>query len=64
MGIEVGADMQSDVVWGRLGLGVEERGATAVEYALLMTLIAVAIIGGVALFGEAIRGLFEFDFPG
>ena len=56
--------MQSDVVWGRLGLGVEERGATAVEYALLMTLIAVAIIGGVALFGEAIRGLFEFDFPG
>jgi Flp pilus assembly pilin Flp len=41
-----------------------ERGATAVEYALLMTLIAIAIIGGVALFGGAVQGLFDFDFPG
>lgn len=41
----------------------DERGATSVEYALLMTLIAGAIIVAVALFGDAVQGLFEFDFP-
>ncbi|HVK28395.1 MAG TPA: Flp family type IVb pilin [Nocardioides sp.] len=40
----------------------DERGATAVEYALMMMLIAVAIIGAVALFGDAVVGLFEVDF--
>ncbi|NHA00019.1 Flp family type IVb pilin [Nocardioides sp. W3-2-3] len=36
----------------------DERGATSVEYALLMTLIAVAILVSVGLFGDAVRGLF------
>lgn len=35
-----------------------ERGASAVEYALLMLLIAVAIIGGVTLFGGAVDDMF------
>jgi pilus assembly protein Flp/PilA len=35
-----------------------ERGATAVEYALMVTLIAVAIIGMVTALGTAIGGSF------
>ena len=37
----------------------DEAGASAVEYALLMGLIAVVIIGAVTTFGIAVRGLFE-----
>jgi pilus assembly protein Flp/PilA len=36
-----------------------EWGASAVEYALVATLIAVVIIGSVSLFGGATSGLFE-----
>ncbi|MFE7630408.1 Flp family type IVb pilin [Kocuria sp. NPDC057446] len=36
-----------------------EKGATAVEYGLLVGLIAVAIIGTVALLGPQLNGLFE-----
>ena len=36
----------------------EERGASAVEYGLLVTLIALAIIGGAAALGGALDGLF------
>ncbi|HWJ10071.1 MAG TPA: Flp family type IVb pilin [Nocardioides sp.] len=43
---------------------VEERGATSVEYALLITLIAVGIVVAVALLGDAVQELFTFDFPG
>jgi pilus assembly protein Flp/PilA len=35
-----------------------ETGATAVEYALLLTLIAAVILGTVAIFGGDVRGLF------
>jgi pilus assembly protein Flp/PilA len=38
---------------------IEERGATAVEYALMVGLIAVAIIGAVSLLGNKIRGNFN-----
>ncbi len=31
---------------------IEERGATAVEYALMVALIAVVVIGGVTLLGN------------
>lgn len=34
------------------------RGATAVEYALMLTLIAAVIFGTVALFGGGVSGLF------
>ncbi len=36
----------------------EERGATAVEYALMVALIALAIIGAVALVGSNLNGVF------
>lgn len=35
-----------------------ERGATAVEYGLLVGLIAVAIVGTLALLGPRLNGLF------
>ena len=37
----------------------EEKGATAVEYGLLVGLIAVAIIVTVGLLGTQLNGLFE-----
>lgn len=35
-----------------------ERGATAIEYALMSSLIAMVIIGGVAALGTTVTGLF------
>lgn len=36
----------------------EEKGATAVEYGLMVGLIAVVIIGAVTLLGTQLQGLF------
>jgi pilus assembly protein Flp/PilA len=36
-----------------------DRGATAVEYGLLVALIAIVIIGGVTLLGDRLGGLFN-----
>ncbi len=36
----------------------EDRGATAVEYGLMVFLIAVAIIGTVTILGTTLSGLF------
>jgi pilus assembly protein Flp/PilA len=36
-----------------------ERGATAVEYGLMVALIAIAIIGAVTLLGTKVSGLFN-----
>ena len=36
----------------------EDQGASAVEYGLLLALIAIAIAGGVTLFGQAISQMF------
>ena len=36
----------------------EEKGATAVEYGLMVALIAVVIIGAVTLLGGRLNGLF------
>ena len=36
----------------------EEKGATAVEYGLMVTLIAIAIITGVTLLGSNLNALF------
>jgi pilus assembly protein Flp/PilA len=38
---------------------IEERGATAVEYALMVGLIAVAIIAAVSLLGNKIKSSFN-----
>ena len=37
----------------------DERGATAVEYGLMVALIAIVIIGGVTTFGLAVNDLFK-----
>lgn len=37
----------------------EEKGATAVEYGLMVGLIAVVIIAAVTLLGTELKGLFE-----
>ena len=37
----------------------EEKGATAVEYGLMVALIAIVIIGGVSAFGLAVSDLFR-----
>jgi Flp pilus assembly pilin Flp len=37
----------------------DDQGSTSVEYALMVTFIAVAIIGAVTLFGTSVVGLFE-----
>ncbi len=36
-----------------------ERGASAVEYGLLVALIAVIIIGAVTLLGQNLKGIFD-----
>ena len=37
----------------------DDRGATAVEYGLMVGLIAVVIIVGVTAFGLSVQGLFQ-----
>ena len=45
---------------GRRGLHARgDRGATAVEYGLMASLIAVVIVVAVTAFGSSVRGLFE-----
>lgn len=52
--------MEASSTW-ELG-PADQRGATSVEYALLITLIAMAILVSVGLFGGAVRGLFDVQF--
>lgn len=40
-------------------LSGEEKGATAVEYGLLVGLIAVAIVATLALIGPELKGMFD-----
>lgn len=42
-----------------LRLSHEDRGATAVEYGLMVALIAVVIIGAVTLLGENLVAIFN-----
>ena len=45
---------------GRLGTYArDDRGATAVEYGLMVGFIALVIIAGVTAFGSSVNGLFE-----
>jgi pilus assembly protein Flp/PilA len=41
-----------------------DRGATAVEYALIVGLVAMVIVGSVTVFGMAVSGLFTSVPPG
>jgi pilus assembly protein Flp/PilA len=38
---------------------IEERGATAIEYSLMVGLIAIAIITAVTLFGNKVKATFN-----
>lgn len=40
-------------------LGSSDRGVSAVEYSLLITLIAMAIIGAVAILGGSLQSAFN-----
>ena len=51
------------VVGDRFG-GRKDRGATAVEYGLLVGLIAVAIIATLIILGPQLNGLFEMVTDG
>ena len=50
---------KAHVRWLLEKAGVEERGATAVEYGLLVALIALVIIVAVTLLGQNLSGLFN-----
>jgi Flp pilus assembly pilin Flp len=43
----------------RFGWRRSERGATAVEYALMVSLIALVIVGAVTVFGQNVIQLFQ-----
>ena len=34
----------------------DQRGATAIEYGLIMSLVFLAVMGGVAALGDSVRG--------
>lgn len=36
-----------------------DRGATMVEYSILVALIAVALVGAVLLFSDGVKGMFD-----
>jgi len=42
---------------------IDESGAPAVEYALLLSFIAVGIAASLTTFGAAVRGLFQVNLP-
>lgn len=42
-----------------LGFLREEKGATAVEYALILALVAAAVVGVMGLFGDNLNSIFE-----
>ncbi len=47
----LGADLEAD-----------DRGASSVEYALIVGFIAAVIVGAVAAFGSSVNDLFGVDF--
>jgi len=44
-------------------LYIEKRGASSIEYAIIVALIAVVIIGALVITGAALLRMFEFEFP-
>ncbi len=44
-------------------LYIEKRGASSIEYAIIVALIAVVIIGALVIVGAALMRMFEFEFP-
>jgi Flp pilus assembly pilin Flp len=48
----------------RVGSGSSDRGSTPTEYALILGMIVLVIIGAVALLGHAVAGLYATALPG
>jgi Flp pilus assembly pilin Flp len=46
------------------GCGSSDRGSTPAEYALLLGMIALVIVGAVALLGHAVAGLYATALSG
>jgi pilus assembly protein Flp/PilA len=47
-------------LWVKLaGIREDERGQGLVEYALIILLVALVVLGGLAALGEDIEGMFE-----
>ena len=44
-------------------LYIDKRGGASFEYALIVVLIAVVIIGALTIIGASVLRLFEFEFP-
>lgn len=44
-------------------LYIEKRGGSSIEYAIIVALIAVVIIGALVIVGAALLRMFEFEFP-
>ena len=57
--IQFYATLSSFVTTAADRLKREEKGATAVEYGLMVGLIAVVIIGAVTLLGGELKGMFN-----
>jgi pilus assembly protein Flp/PilA len=55
----VAASFATFVAAARHRLSREQTGATAVEYALMVGLIAVVLIGGLTVFGPQLSGFFK-----
>lgn len=54
---------QLTAAWSRIatnlqGLLIQEKGATATEYSMLVGFIAIIIFAGVGIFGIALNGVF------
>lgn len=45
------------------GIKFNQEGASAIEYALIILLVALVIISTVAILGGHVLGLLEFEWP-
>ncbi len=48
-----------NIIWITEFYQDDDSGASAMEYAILMSLIASIIISGVAIFGSSVHGLYD-----
>ena len=44
-------------------LYIEKKGGSSIEFAIIVALIAVVIIGALVIVGSVILRMFEFEFP-
>lgn len=59
--VSLGSSMESVLAWWVVSVPRCQRGASAVEYAILVGFIAAVIVTGVAVFGTNVSDLFDID---